>query len=139
VDSEFYTKLAKLKNTIEQKLQERRYDDIRFFLNKIDTRREKEELLLSFDRIFVKLFPNFVHEVNALLREDERIVLKDGELLTTDLRIFALMRMGVTDPEKIARIMEYSVKTIYSYKSRIKNKAIVPGDAFEEKVMQIKG
>mgnify|MGYP001248597829 CR=1 FL=1 len=139
VDSEFYTRLAKLKNTIEQKLQEKRYDDIRFFLNKIDTRREKEELLLSFDRIFIKLFPNFVQEVNSLLREDERIVLKDGELLTTDLRIFALMRMGVTDPEKIARIMEYSVKTIYSYKSRIKNKAIVPGDAFEQKLMQIKG
>jgi DNA-binding CsgD family transcriptional regulator len=48
------------------------------------------------------------------------------------------MRMGVADPEKIALILEYSVKTIYSYKSRIKNKAIVPGDAFEEKIMQIK-
>jgi large-conductance mechanosensitive channel len=139
VDSEFYSKLAKVKNTIEQKLQERRYDDIRFFLNKIDTRREKEELLLSFDKIFVKLFPNFVRDVNALLRKEEQIVLKDGELLTTDLRIFALMRMGVTDPEKIARILEYSVKTIYSYKSRIKNKASIPGDDFEEKVMQIKG
>jgi len=138
MDSEFYNKLDKIKTTIETKLQERRYDDIKFFLNKIDARKEKEELLLTFDKIFLKLFPNFVTEVNALLREEEKIRLKEGELLTTDLRIFALMRMGVADPEKIALILEYSVKTIYSYKSRIKNKAILPGDAFEEKVMQIK-
>ena len=138
IDSEFYNKLDKIKTTIENKLQERRYDDIKFFLNKIDARKEKEELLLSFDKIFVKLFPHFVTEVNALLRDEEKIRLKEGELLTTDLRIFALMRMGVADPEKIALILEYSVKTIYSYKSRIKNKAILPGEAFEEKIMQIK-
>ncbi|RFM27065.1 tetratricopeptide repeat protein [Deminuibacter soli] len=138
MDSEFYGKLDKIKMTIEQKLHERKYEDIRFVLNKIDARKEKEELLLSFDKIFLKLFPDFVAEVNSLLRDDERIVLKDGELMSTDLRIFALMRMGVTDPEKIAQILEYSVKTIYSYKSRIKNKATMPGDVFEEKIMQVK-
>jgi hypothetical protein len=137
-DSEFYGKLEKVKSDIEKKLLERRYDDIRFFLNKIDTRKEKEELLHSFDIIFLKLFPNFLAEVNSLLREEEKIRLKDGELLSTDLRIFALMRMGVTDPEKIAQILEYSVKTIYSYKSRIKNKAMIPGDEFEERIMRVK-
>jgi hypothetical protein len=138
MDSEFYSKLDKIKSTIEQKLQEKRYEDIRFFLNKIDARKEKEELLLSFDKIFLKLFPGFLMKVNALLREEEKICLKDGELMTTDLRIFALMRMGITDPEKIARILEYSVKTIYSYKSRIKNKAAMPGEEFEARIMQIK-
>jgi hypothetical protein len=138
IDSEFYNKLGKIKTTIEQKLQEKRYEDIKFFLNKIDAKKEKEELMLSFDKIFLKLFPNFVQEVNALLRPDEKINLRDGELLNTDLRIFALMRMGVTDPEKIASILEYSVKTIYSYKSRIKNKAGIPADGFEERIMQIK-
>ena len=138
IDSEFYNKLGKIKTTIDQKLQEKRYEDIKFFLNKIDAKKEKEELLLSFDKIFLKLFPNFVQEVNALLRQEEKIGLRDGELLNTDLRIFALMRMGVADPEKIASILEYSVKTIYSYKSRIKNKAAIPGDEFEERIMQIK-
>src|SRR5258708_6940492 len=89
MDSEFYNKLDKIKTTIEQKLQERRYDDIKFFLNKIDARKEKEELLLSFDKIFLKLFPNFVTEVNALLRDEEKIRLKEGELLTTDLLTLA--------------------------------------------------
>lgn len=138
MDAEFYNKLDKIKSTIEQKLQEKRYEDIRFFLNKIDARKEKEALLLSFDKIFIKLFPGFLMKVNALLRQEEKILLKEGELMTTDLRIFALMRMGITDPEKIARILEYSVKTIYSYKSRIKNKASIPGDEFEAQVMQIK-
>lgn len=138
MDSEFYNKLGKIKTTIEQKLQEKRYEDIRFFLNKIDARKEKEELLLSFDRIFLKLFPNFVQQVNSLLRTDEQILLKDGELLNTDLRIFALMRLGVADTEKIASVLEYSVKTIYSYKSRIKNKSLVPPDEFESRIMEIK-
>ncbi|MDF2186794.1 DUF6377 domain-containing protein [Paraflavitalea sp. CAU 1676] len=138
MDSEFYSKIDKIKTTIEQKLQDKRYEDIRFFLNKIDARKEKNELLLSFDKIFLKLFPHFVQEVNTLLRPEEKIVLRDGELLNTDLRIFALMRMGVADPEKIASILEYSVKTIYSYKSRVKNKALVPGDEFEERIMQFK-
>ncbi len=137
-DSAFYHKIDKIKDTIEQKLQERRYEDIRFFLNKIDPRKEKHELLQSFDTIFIKLFPNFVPEVNALLRDEEQVVLKEGELLTTDLRIYALMRLGVTDPEKIAAILEYSVKTIYSYRSRLKNKSKLPPEAFEERVMQIK-
>ena len=138
MDSAFYSKLDKIKTNIEQKLQERRYEEIRFILNKIDARKEKEELLLSFDTIFLKLFPHFVDAVNALLREEERVRLKEGELLTTDLRILALMRMGVADPEKIAVILEYSVKTIYSYRSRIKNKAAIPGDEFEERIMRIK-
>ena len=138
MDAEFYSKLDKIKTTIEYKLQERKYEEIKFFLNKIDARKEKEELLLSFDKIFLKLFPHFVGEVNALLRDEDRIQLKEGELLTTDLRILALMRMGVMDPEKIALILEYSVKTIYSYRSRIKNKSAFPGDEFEERVMQIK-
>ncbi|WP_276480850.1 DUF6377 domain-containing protein [Paraflavitalea pollutisoli] len=138
MDSEYYNKIDKIKGTIEQKLQEKRYEDIRFFLNKIDARKEKDELLLSFDQIFLKLFPHFVQEVNALLRPEEKITLREGELLNTDLRIFALMRMGVADPEKIASILEYSVKTIYSYKSRIKNKAAVSGEEFEERIMRIK-
>jgi hypothetical protein len=137
MDAAFYSKLDKIKSTIEQKLQEKRYEDITFFLNKIDTRKEKEELMLTFDKIFLKLFPDFLTKINALLRADEKIGLKEGVLMTTDLRIFALMRMGVTDPEKIARILEYSVKTIYSYKSRIKNKAIIPGDEFEDRIMQL--
>lgn len=135
-DADFYTRLDKIKHTITLKLQEKRYGDIPFYLDKIDARKERATLLGSFDKIFLALFPNFVAQVNALLREDEQIILKEGELLTTDLRILALMRMGITDPGKIASILEYSVKTIYSYKARVRNKAVHEG--FEERVMRIK-
>lgn len=135
-DADFYTRLDKIRNAIALKLQEKRYGDIPFYLAKIDARKERASLLDSFDRIFLELFPNFVAQVNALLRDDEQIILKEGELLTTDLRILALMRMGITDPGKMASILEYSVKTIYSYKSRVRNKAMLEG--FEERVMRIK-
>ncbi|RYY55764.1 MAG: tetratricopeptide repeat protein [Chitinophagaceae bacterium] len=138
IDSAFFARLDKIKQTIDQKLADRRYEDIRFFLNKIDAKKEKQDLLSSFDKIFLKLFPHFVQEVNALLRPDEQIRLKDHELLNTDLRIFALIRMGLTDTEKIAGILEYSVKTIYSYKSKMKHRSFLPSEEFEERVMQIK-
>ncbi len=138
LDSEYFARLDKLKNTIEAKLAERKLDEIRYVLRNVDPGREKEELLQSFDKVFLKLFPNFVPFINSLLREDGQIRLKENELLNTDLRIFALMRMGIKETEKIAQILEYSVKTIYSYKTRIKNKAIVANDEFEAQIMNIK-
>jgi hypothetical protein len=137
-DSEFYGKVDKIKQTIEKKLQEKKYDEIKFFLNKIDAQKEKEELIGNFDRLFLRLFPDFIEKLNALLRPEERIKLKDNELLNNDLRIFALIRMGINDTDKIASILDYSVKTIYTYKSKIKSKSNIPNDEFEDHVMQIK-
>lgn len=137
-DSEFYARMDKIKATIEKKLFEKQYNDIAFVINKINSRREREELVKSFDKLFIKLFPRFVDEVNALLRPDEQIILKEGELLNTDLRIFALIRMGITDTEKVAAILGYSVKTIYAYKTRIKHKSDIQNDEFEECIMNIK-
>jgi DNA-binding CsgD family transcriptional regulator len=64
-------------------------------------------------------------------------VLKEGQLLNTELRIFALIRLGIHDAEKIARILGYSVNTIYSYKNRVKSKSIIANELFEEKIMEI--
>ena len=137
-DSEFYSRMDRIKQTIEKKLAEKKYEDIAFFLRKIDARREKVELIGNFDKLFLKLFPHFVQELNKLLRPDEQIQLKNQELLNTDLRIFALIRMGISDTEKIASILDYSVKTIYTYKSKIKGKSDNPNDDFEQRIMQIK-
>jgi hypothetical protein len=137
-DSQFYARLENIKNTLLQKISDRKYDEVRFFVDKIDPKREKEELLQNFDKLFLKLFPHFIDEINALLHPEEAIVLKDNELLNTDLRIFALIRMGISDTEKIAQILDYSVKTIYAYKTKMKNKSIVPNDEFEKKIMKIK-
>ena len=86
----------------------------------------------------MKLFPDFVSDFNVLFGEHDRIVLKDDQLLNTELRIFALIRMGITDTEKIAKILDYSVNTIYAYKTRVKSKSVIPNDEFEKRIMEIK-
>jgi hypothetical protein len=137
-NSEFFGKIEKFKKSLEQKLAYRKWEDIISLVNNINLKKEKEELLQNFDKAFLKLFPDFIKGFNALFREEDQIQLKDQEFLNTDLRIFALIRMGIHDNEKIAGILEYSVNTINTYKTKIKNKSVVPNEEFEHRIMEIK-
>ena len=137
-NSEFYTRIEKFIQSVEVKIADRKLDDIRFLVNNLNLKKGREEVLHDFDRIFLKLFPNFTAEFNSLINDDGQVRLKDGELLNTDLRIFALIRMGIHDTQKIAGILGYSVNTINTYKSKIKNKSRIPNESFEEKIMQIR-
>jgi hypothetical protein len=107
-------------------------------VNEINIKKERETLFYTFDHIFLKIFPNFIASFNAMFKEEDQIWPRDHEVLNTDLRIFALMRLGINDNETIANILEYSVNTIYVYKMRIKAKALVPGDQFDHRIMDIK-
>ncbi len=95
------------------------------------------ELYEYFDSAFLKLFPSFVQEFNALLKPEERIELEDDTKLTTTIRIFALIRLGIEDSSKIAEFLHYSVNTIYNYRAKVKNGALCDREEFEEKVKQI--
>lgn len=99
---------------------------------------EVQGLYANFDSAFLHLFPNFVESLNALLLPDEQIVLKPDELLNTELRIFALIRLGIKDSSQIAELLHYSVNTIYNYRSRVKTKARVSRDDFEDLVAKIR-
>ena len=96
---------------------------------------ELKEFYANFDMTFLQLFPNFVDEFNALLTEPMQP--KPGEQLNTELRIFALIRLGITDSTKIAQFLRYSVTTIYNYRTRVRNKALGEREEFEAKVMKI--
>lgn len=98
---------------------------------------ELKEFYINFDTAFLHIYPNFVEEFNALLHKDKRIDLKSSELLTTELRIFALIRLGISDSYKIASFLRYSPNTIYNYRAQIKNKSFVERDQFEQYVMGI--
>ena len=100
-------------------------------------RDERDEFYNEFDRSFLKLFPNFISSFNDLLMEEGKIYPKSDELLTTELRIFALIRLGVTDSNRIAHFLGYSLATIYNYRSRIRNKAAGDKEQFEEDVMKL--
>ena len=91
----------------------------------------------TFDKTFLQLFPNFITEFRALLIEDALAPLKEDELLNTELRIFALIRLGIKDSAKISTFLRYSVSTIYNYRSQLKNKAAGPREDFEASVMRI--
>ncbi len=137
-DSESFARIEKFKRSLEQKIAYRKWDDIIALVNSTNLKKEREELLRNFDKVFLKLFPDFIQRFNDLFPEEDKVQLKDQELLNTDLRIFALIRMGIHENEKIASILEYSVNTINTYKTRIKNKSIVPNDEFEPRIMEIK-
>ncbi len=101
----------------------------------IDT--ELKEFYAQFDQTFMQLFPTFIEEFKGLLKDPESIQIKRGELLNPELRLFALIRLGIKDSAKIAEFLRYSASTIYNYRSQIKNKAKGPREEFESKVMGI--
>ena len=138
VNSEYINKIEELKTSVDHKLTTKKYDDIRFIVNNIDLKREREALYFNFDKVFLKLFPDFVAQFNSYFDEKDRIILKDHQLLNTELRIFALIRLGINDTERISKILNYSVNTIYAYKTRVKSKSKVANEEFERKIMEIK-
>jgi len=101
-----------------------------------NTKKEIEELYSNFDMAFLNIYPSFVNEINALLKEEERYKLKSNEL-NTELRIFALIRLGITDNKHIASFLLYSMQTIYNYRSKVKAKALADNENFEEKINNI--
>lgn len=98
---------------------------------------ELKEFYQNFDDIFLHIYPHFVEEVNNLLQEGEEIMLKKNETLNTELRVFALIRLGINDSSRIAKLLRYSVNTIYNYRVKIKNKAKGNRDEFEQNIMRI--
>ena len=98
---------------------------------------EKEHFYEVFDSAFLNLYPNFVEEFNSLLEPDGQIELRKGERLNTELRIFARIRLGITDSSKIALLLHYSVNTIYNYRAKVKNRAKCDRDDFEHIIRTI--
>jgi hypothetical protein len=98
---------------------------------------ELKEFYANFDNTFLQLFPTFVDEFNGLLAEGEQIHLKPSERMNTELRIFALIRLGINDSIKIAQFLRYSVTTIYNYRTKVRNKAAGDRELLEKRVMEL--
>ncbi|PRD55757.1 DUF6377 domain-containing protein [Sphingobacterium gobiense] len=109
----------------------------RFIDSSLDPKDNLEKFYKNFDETILRLFPNFVEEINKLLLEEEKISFKAPSNLTPELRIFALIRLGITDSIKIAYFLRYSVSTIYNYRTKMRNKAAGNRDEFEGLVMKI--
>lgn len=134
-NSEYIARMEAFQKSIHRKIVSRQLDDLSSILKSSDLKKERELLFRRFDSIFLKLFPSFVEEFNALFDVADRVEPKAGEL-SPEMRIFALMRLGIRDNEKIARFLNYSMTTIYTYKTKAKAKSI-DRDGFEERIMRI--
>lgn len=91
----------------------------------------------NFDESFLHIYPNFIDQFNRLLKKDKQVTLKKGELLNTELRIYALIRLGINNSDQIATILRYSVSTIYNYRVKLKNNSLHTRDNFEDEVKKI--
>ncbi|MDA9344168.1 DUF6377 domain-containing protein [Algibacter sp.] len=90
----------------------------------------------NFDKSFLHIYPSFIKSVNALLKPEEQIIIDEGETLNTELRVLALIRLGITNSAKISKILRYSVNTIYNYRVKLRNGAL-DRQQFEDLVKKI--
>ncbi len=136
----YIDKMDKMRKTVNKKIKSHEYEELyNMTRSREQNDRELDELYENFDSAFLHLFPNFVRDFNALLKPEERIELTDPNRLNTSMRIFALIRLGIDDSSKIAEFLHYSVNTIYNYRARVKNGALVGRDDFERRVREIGG
>ncbi len=136
--SEYIDRLENLYKIINRKIIARQYEDIRSYLKEDDLKKERENMYSSFDETFLRLFPDFIEGYNHLFRPEDSISFDTNKVLTPELRIFALIRLGIHESERIAKFLDYSVNTINTYKTKVKNKSIIPNEQFEQKIMEIK-
>ncbi|MBR1688926.1 MAG: transcriptional regulator [Prevotella sp.] len=133
--SQYVDKLDDYRKMVNKKMKNKELDEL-FRISKSTEFKEKEieELYQNFDSVFLHLFPNFIDDFNSLLQPEVQVHPKEENTLTTDIRIFALIRLGIDDSSKIAEFLHYSVNTIYNYRARIKNGAVGNREAFERQV-----
>lgn len=134
--SEYVDKLDEYRKMINHKIAAKRFDELSKMTlsnNKVD---HVKELNNNFDNAFLNIYPRFVDAFNELLKSEERFDIRKGEL-NTELRVFALIRLGITDSNKIASFLRCSVQTVYNYRSKIKRKSLAEEEDIEEKIKKI--
>jgi hypothetical protein len=136
--SKYIEKLDEYRKMVNRKIQDNQIDSLyKTTRNNSLKDDEMEDLFKNFDTMFIHLFPDFIEKFNSLLLDDEHIILKKGEVLNAELRMYALIRLGIDDSSKIANFLGYSVNTIYNYRAKIKNKAKISREDFEWTVKRI--
>ena len=129
--------IEELVKVVKNKVKAKQYDDIMQYIYKHDYLRKRKEMLSSFDEMFLRLFPNFIEKFNSLLDKDNQIIVHEKNVLTPELRIFALIRLGVTKSDTIGEILNYSASTVRNYKTKIRNISIVPNEEFDSRLLDI--
>ncbi len=136
VNTAFVNQVEEKCKEVVKAVKEKKYDDLKFLPYKMGIKEERQRIYRSFDEAFLKLFPNFIDELNKLFDADNQIVITDGEL-PMDVRIFGLLRLGISDPAEVASYLNLSTKTVYVYKTKMKSRSIVGNNDFEDRIKAI--
>ncbi len=136
VNTAFVNQVEEKCKEVVKAVKEKKYDDLKFLPYKMGIKEERQRIYRSFDEAFLKLFPNFIEELNKLFDADNQIIISDGEL-PMDVRIFGLLRLGVSDPAEVASYLNLSTKTVYVYKTKMKSRSIVGNNDFEDRIKAI--
>jgi len=139
INYQYLDKIERMYRLINRKIVLKQYDELAKSFKESDLLLERKNMYKSFDETFLRLFPEFLHEYKQMFPADEWETMKSpNEDLTIEMRIFALIRLGVHESEKIAKFLNYSVNTINTYKTKVKNKSNIQNEMFEKKIMEIK-
>lgn len=135
--AKYIDKMAKFQIMVQRKIKANQINELMSYMSSSRLNYEDADTFMKrFDEAFLNLYPSFVTEFNALLKEDEQVITKNPHSLTTELRIFALIRLGVKESSEIAALLYYTPRTIYNYRSAFKNKAL-DREYFEERVCML--
>lgn len=134
----YINKIDDFRKKVNNKIKDGNISEAKIMTQSQDIMDEEfEELYANFDRAFLQLFPDFVDKVNELLNPNDRFVLKHGESLNPELRIIALMRLGISDGSKISQFLRYSLTTVYNYRTKTKNRTFLQKEEFDNRIQQI--
>lgn len=131
----YLDQLAEFRSSTLRLIKNRHFEEVANQLKRdLNAKVEQTQFYADFDAAFLTLFPDFVSSFNALLQPEHQLTVKKNGLLNTELRIYALIRLGIHDTTRIAHFLDYSTATVYNYRSKIRNKANCPPEEFEELV-----
>lgn len=136
--SHYIDKLDKMRLNVNKMVKNKQYNELYSMTKRSEVKeQELEELYANFDKIFLNLFPNFMEDLNGLLKEECQIHLSSPNKLSAIVRVFALIRLGIDDSTKIAEFLHYAVNTIYNYRAKLRNGALNDRNEFEKKVREL--
>ena len=139
LNSEYIEKIESIYKLVNRKVSVGQTEDLKSQLKMSDIKEEKAKMLQEIDKSVLRLFPTFIEQYSELFPEDDDTLADVSEgIMTPEMRIFALIRLGISDNNNIARFLNYSVNTINTYKTKAKKRSIVANDEFEERIMHIK-
>lgn len=137
ISAVYIRKLIEYRKLVSRKIKANQAADLLKTINSYKLAEEEATTFYTrFDRAFIELYPGFVDELNSLLLPEAKIAQPSPNCLTTESRIYALMRLGVTDSQEIATLLFYSTQTIYNYKSAMRARAI-NRDTFDDDINRL--